>query len=126
MHGENSFWPKNHIHLTGYDQSFERYNRAGLRNNTREWGVHRDGATAGWMAIVSRDGAWVSGTYWQRVELLAHNAPDYDCIHGGLVAGYNVQPGQTVTTRGCVVLGKLGLKEFMDHYRRDMERWNLK
>lgn len=115
MHGKDAFWPKNHLHRQGFDRTFERYNRVGLRNPiTSGWQVHRDATSGGWIGIVSSDARWVSGICWDRSEMLAQNAPDYGCIHAGLTLGYDINPSDTVDRHGVILFGEMEIDSLME------------
>jgi len=127
MCGPDAFWPKNHLHRVGFEATCDRYDCAGFRNPPEHgWHNHRTATTGGWMAIVSKDGNWVSGTYWEGCEMLAQNGPDYGCIHAGLTLGREIAPDQTVSCRGVIILGRMTLENFLEHYRKDTELWSDK
>ena len=114
MHGEHAFWPKNHLHRLGFDRTFDRYNRVGLRNPASAgWQHHRNATSGGWIGIVSTDAEWVSGICWDKSEMLAHNAPDYGCIHAGLTIGYDVKPQDVVEGHGVILVGENNIESLM-------------
>jgi len=112
--GADAFRRKNHLHRLGCGETFDRYGRVGLRIAPQHgWDSHRDATSGGWMAIVSRDGRWVSGIAWEGTQMLAQNAPDYGCIHAGIALGTGIQPGQTVERKGILFLSQAGLPAFL-------------
>ena len=122
MHGEEAFWPKNQLHLRQFGETYDRYDRVGLRNSpSAGWCAHRDGTTGGWMAVLSENGEWLSGMYWERTERVAQNGPDYGCIHAGLHIGYDIGPGETVQRKGTVVIARMSPREFMEVYHGEVD-----
>ena len=124
MCGPGAFWPKNQLHRRGYEHTFERYDRVGLRNSSSAgWHAHGCATTGGWMAIVCKNGKWVSGIYWEGTEIVAQNAPDYGCVHAGIALGYDIRPGQTVSRQGTIVVGQMDIEGFMARYQEDLASW---
>jgi hypothetical protein len=115
---------KHHLHRADCPECFERYENTSIRNpESAGWRVHREATTGGWMAIRSVCGTRVSGLYWEGTEMVAHNAPDYGCIHAGAVVGYGIAPGEARTCRGTLHLGEMTLDDFQRAYEDDLKRW---
>jgi hypothetical protein len=122
MHGDQAFWPKNQFHIKQFADTYDRYDRVGLRNSPKAgWCAHRDGTTGAWMAVVSQDGEWLSGMFWERAERVAQNGPDYGCIHAGLHIGYDIEPGETVQRKGTIVIDRMSPKAFMELYHGEVD-----
>ena len=73
------------------------------------------------MAVVSQDGEWLSGMFWERAERVAQNGTDYGCIHAGLHIGYDIEPGETIQRKGTIVIARMSPKEFMELYRGEVD-----
>jgi hypothetical protein len=81
------------------------------------WRQPEPNRLSGIMEIEGRSfGSWLSGTFWETAERVGQNGPDYGCIHAGPSIGYDIEPGQTVARRGCIVLAKMTPEEFMALY----------
>jgi len=52
------------------------------------------------------------------------NGPYYGCIHAGIALGYDIQPGQTVSRQGTIVLGRMEIQGFMARYQEDLASWS--
>jgi len=73
-------------------------------------------ARGGAILRTDKSGRFTVGTAWERVCELFHNEDDHHCIHSVPVVG-DLEPGETATVRGRIVLAEAGPQDVLELLR---------